>query len=252
MTVFNGIFLCLLQGATEFLPVSSSGHLFLAEKLLGCPQNLFFNVLLHVGTLLAVVTVMWRSVAKMLLNPFTDMRLGLVALASIPTFVIAGLVELFVPQNVYSALLPLGFLITIILLLTCQNGKNNRPLYQKPFLPVFLCGIAQGFAVFSGLSRSGATLATLNFFGIKKEQSAEFVFLLSLPVILGGAVVEGYKAFSQPTLQVEILPLVLGVACAYLAGVVSLKFFINVIKTKSLKPFAYYLFLPFLLSLVLF
>ena len=86
---------------------------------------------------------------------------------------------------------------------------------------------------------------------IKKEQSAEFVFLLSLPVILGGALVEGYKAFKEPVVTVEILPLVLGVVFAYVVGVICLKFLIGLIKNKSLKPFAFYLLLPFLLSLVL-
>lgn len=251
MTVVEGILLGILQGATEFLPISSSGHLMLAEKLLGCHENLFFNVMLHVGTLFAVVTVMWKSVFKMIFHPFSDMRLGLVALASLPTLIIAAVVEFFVPQYFFNYFLPFGFLITMALLLATPNKQYNRPLYEKPVLPVFLTGIAQGFAVLPGISRSGATLSMLNFFGIKKEQSAEFVFLLSLPVILGGAIVEGYKAFSAPVVTVEILPLLLGVVFAYAVGVISLRFLIGLIKNKSLKPFAFYLLLPFLLSLIL-
>jgi len=103
-----------------------------------------------------------------------------------------------------------------------------------------------------GISRSGATLSALNFFGIKKEQSAEFVFLLSLPVILGGAVVEVFKAIKTPMVvsSSDILPMVLGTLCAYIVGVFCLKFFVNYLKTKSLKPFAVYMIVPFLTSLL--
>ena len=252
MTVLEGILLGILQGATEFLPISSSGHLMLVQKLFGHTPSLLFSVILHLGTLFAVVTVMYKPVSKMLFRPFLDMRMGLVVLASIPTFIIALIVELTISVEFMQYFLPAGFLITASLLATTQKKPPVTPLYQKKLAPVILAGIAQGFAVLPGISRSGATLTMLNLCGIKKEQSAEFVFLLSLPVIVGGAVVEIYKATKTPLVVTsgDILPMVLGTICAYIVGVLCLKFFVNYLKNKSLKPFALYMIVPFLLSLL--
>ncbi|MBR5250517.1 MAG: undecaprenyl-diphosphate phosphatase [Clostridia bacterium] len=252
MTVIEGILLGILQGATEFLPISSSGHLMLVQKLFGQTPSLLFSVILHVGTLFAVITVMYKPVSKMLFRPFKDMRMGMVILASIPTFIIALIVELTISVEFMQYFLPAGFLITASLLAFNPKKQPITPLYQKKALPVLVAGIAQGFAVLPGISRSGATLTALNFFGIKKEQSAEFVFLLSLPVILGGAVVETYKATKTPSLvqNSDILPMILGMIFAYVVGVLCLKFFVNYLKTKSLKPFALYMIIPFLVSLL--
>ena len=207
--------------------------------------------MLHVGTLFAVVTVMYKPVCKMLFKPFSDMRLGLVALASLPTLVIALAIEIFIPSEFLEYFLPAGFLITAVLLSASPTRPPLRPLYQKPLWHVLFAGAMQGLAVLPGISRSGATLTALNFCGIKKEQSAEFVFLLSLPVILGGALLEGYKALSQPTVTVSFLPVVFGMISAYAVGVVCLRFLLTLLKNKSLKPFALYMILPFLLSLLL-
>lgn len=250
MTVLQGILLGILQGTTEFLPISSSGHLMLAQKLMGQTPDLFFSVTLHLGTLFAVITVMFKPVCKMFFKPFSDMRLGMVALASIPTLIIAMAVELFLPTDSLQYFLPAGFLITAVLLCAEQKKQHLRPLYQPPYWHVILAGVMQGFAVLPGISRSGSTLTALNLCGIKKDQSAEFVFLLSIPVILGGMLVEGYKAFSQPVPNVNFLPLILGTITAYVVGVFCLKFLLGYLKNKSLKPFAIYLILPFLLSLL--
>ena len=250
MTVLQGILLGILQGATEFLPVSSSGHLMLAQKIMGQTPDLFFSITLHVGTLLAVATVMFKPICKMLFKPFSDMRMGMVLLASLPTFIIAMAVELFLPSDSLQYFLPAGFLITAVLLSAQPKKQPIRPLYQPPYWHVIFAGVMQGFAVLPGISRSGATLTALNFCGVNREESAEFVFLLSLPVILGGALAEGYKAFSQPIVNVPILPMIFGVLSAYVVGVFCLKFLLGYLKNKSLKPFAIYLILPFLLSLL--
>ena len=251
LSVWQGIFLGVLQGLTEFLPVSSSGHLFLAEKLLGCEVDVFFNLLLHLGTLFAVVTVMWGPVRKMIFHPITDMRLGMVIMASVPTFVLAAAAELFLPEEWYSWILPAGFIATAVLLFFSDKGKNVRPLYAPPYTHVWAAGIAQGIAVIPGLSRSGSILSVLNFFGVKKEESAEFAFLLSLPVILAGTVVKGYKAVvTDAPVVSNMLPVLLGMLVAYIVGTVCLRLFIGYLKNKSLRPFALYMILPLLLSIL--
>lgn len=251
LTVWQGIFLGALQGLTEFLPVSSSGHLFLAEKLLGCQEDLFFNLLLHVGTLFAVVTVLRRSVWKMISRPFSDMRLGMVALSSVPTFIIAAAAELFFPEEWYTFLLPVGFAATAVLDFVSGKGKDNRPLYSPPYTHILAAGVAQGLAVLPGLSRSGAVLTTLDLFGVKKKESAEYAFLLSIPVILAGAAVKGYKAIKNDAFfTADLLPVLLGMLVAYLVGTVCLRLFIGYLQNKSLRPFSLYMAIPVLLSLL--
>ncbi len=249
MTVWEGLFLGLLQGLTEFLPISSSGHLVLAEKILVLPSDLFFNVMMHVGTLFAVLTVFFKPVLKMTLHPIRDKRMLLITLSSIPTFIIAFAVKTWVPEKYFNGLLPLGFFITAVLLITTSFSKNNRPLYQRPVIPALVAGIAQGIAVFPGISRSGATIASLSFFNIKRTQSADFSFLMSIPVIMGGAALEAYEAFTIG-IVINWLPLAVGIIAAYISGIIAIKFLIALLKHTDLRWFSLYMVIPLLLSLL--
>ncbi len=193
MTVLQSIFLGLLQGFTEFLPVSSSGHLLLAEKLFDIQAGLFFDVMLHLGTLLAVVISMRKCLWQTIRHPIADKRFVYLVVASVPTFVIALLVKLFVPEAFLANLLPIGFALTIVLIIV--SDRLSRPrlrLEQTGWLPVIITGVTQGIAVFPGLSRSGSTISTMKLFGVNASDAAEFSFLLSIPVILASAAVEGY------------------------------------------------------------
>ncbi len=250
MSVGEAIFLGVVQGLTEFLPVSSSGHLVLAEKIMGREADLFFNITLHVGTLLALFTVFKRTFFDILKHPLKDKRTSMTVVASIPTALIAFAVKIFVPDDVYYGLLPLGFTLTAVLLYVTRLFKCEKNMYtNKPFLIAFAAGTAQGLAVFSGLSRSGATIAAMSAFGVKREQSAEFSFLISVPVIIGGALWEVLKA-AQSNTQIEWIPAVVGAVVAYFVGVICLRFLLGLLKSKDLHRFAYYMIIPILLSLL--
>ncbi len=221
----------------------------LAEKILLLPSDLFFNVMMHVGTLLAVLTVFFKPVLKMTLHPIRDKRMLLITLSSIPTFIIAFAVKTWVPEKYFNGLLPLGFFITAVLLITTSFNKNNRPLYQRPVVPALVAGIAQGIAVFPGISRSGATIASLGFFNIKRTQSADFSFLMSIPVIMGGAALEAFEVF-KTGIVINWLPLVVGVVAAYISGIIAIKFLLTLLKHTDLRWFSLYMVIPLLLSLL--
>ena len=251
MTVLQSIFLGLLQGFTEFLPVSSSGHLMLAEKLFDVQGGLFFDVMLHVGTLLAVIIAMRHSLWQMVRHPLANRKLVYLLVASAPTFVIALLVKLFIPESFMQIMLPIGFALTIIIIVISDRlSKPRLRLEEAGFLPVIITGVTQGIAVFPGLSRSGSTISTMKLFGVNASDAAEFSFLLSIPVILASAAVEGYEALTS---NITIQPwycIVIGIFAAFLSGLVSVYMVMRAVKTKSWIWFAVYLLIPFTISLI--
>lgn len=251
MTVLQSIFLGLLQGFTEFLPVSSSGHLMLAEKLFDVEAGLFFDIMLHLGTLLAVVIALRHSLWETLRHPVRDRKLLYLVVASIPTFAIALVVKIFVSEELMQLLLPTGFALTIILIILSDKlAKPRMRLQQTGWLPIIITGVTQGVAVFPGLSRSGSTISTMKLFGVNASDAAEFSFLLSIPVILASAAGVGLEAL---TTTVTIPPwhcIVIGVVAAFLSGLVSVYMVMRAVKTKSWIWFAVYLIVPFAISLI--
>lgn len=250
MTTLESIFLGLLQGFTEFLPISSSGHLMLAQKLFDVDANLFFDVMLHVGTLLAVVIVLRKSLWQTLRHPIADRRFFLLVVASVPTFAIALVVKLLASESLMQKLLPIGFALTMVLIVLSQKlAKPTMRLDQTRWLPALVTGIAQGVAVFPGLSRSGTTISVLKFFGVNACDAAEFSFLLSIPVILASAAVETLQTL-QTNVQVDWLCVAIGMAAAFVSGLVSIKTVLRAVQDKSWIWFAVYLIVSLTLSLI--
>lgn len=250
MTLLQSIFLGLLQGFTEFLPVSSSGHLLLAEKLFDINAGLFFDVMLHVGTLLAVIVAFRRSLWQTVTHPLQDNRLLYIVIASVPTFVIAFVIKLFVSEELMNNLLPIGFALTIVLIvLSDKLSKPKVRLQQTKILPIIITGVAQGIAVMPGLSRSGTTVSTMKLCGVNGSDSAEFSFLLSIPVILASAVVETWEALNT-TFNVPWYCIVVGILSAFVSGLVAVKMVMRAVKTKSWICFAVYLAIPLVISII--
>lgn len=249
MTVLESIFLGLLQGFTEFLPVSSSGHLILAQKLWDIPGNLFFDVMLHLGTLLAVVIAMRKTIWQAIVN-WKNKKLLYLIVASVPTFAIALLVKVFVPENLMTQLLPIGFALTIVLIVISHYlAKPKLRLEQSGFLPVIITGLTQGIAVLPGLSRSGSTISVLKLFGVNASDSAEFSFLLSIPVILASAVVEIWEVAKVPV-NIPWHCVAIGIVCAFLSGLVAVSMVLKAVKRKSWIAYAIYLVVPLVTSLI--
>ena len=251
MTVLQSIFLGLLQGFTEFLPISSSGHLMLAEKLFDIEAGLFFDIMLHLGTLFAVVISLRHSLWQTIRHPVASKKLIYLVVASIPTFALALIVKLFVPEKIMFWLLPVGFALTIVLIvLSDKLSKPRLRLEEAGWLPVIITGVTQGVAVFPGLSRSGSTISTMKLFGLNASDAAEFSFLLSIPVILASACGVGLEALTTPVTIPPWYCIVIGTVAAFASGLVSVYMVMRAVKTKSWIWFAVYLLVPLIVSLI--
>ena len=250
MEIWEGIILGLLQGLTEFLPVSSSGHLLLFEKFGVGEESLFFNVCVHVGTLVSVLVALKKEWVPLVKKPLQKTNL-LLLVSTLPTVVIALLVKVLAPTLINGQFLALGFALTTCCLVVCEKvatDKNNTLSVKSSVLS----GVFQGIAVLPGLSRSGATITALRLVGVDKNKSATFSFLMSIPVILGSLLLEIIElSVGNFTLETTmILPTILGTITAGFSGYLAVKFFLKLVKEKSLLPFAIYTFLLAIVTLV--
>ncbi len=245
MTILIAIFLGILQGLTEFLPVSSSGHLLLFEHIFSLEgSNIFFNVLLHFATLLAVVIVFFKDVMYLIRHPLSH-ETRMIALTTLPTIVIALLFKFFVDEYKIVAFLGFGFLISAtLILLTCILRKKEKSggevINAKRAL---LIGSVQGLAVLPGISRSASTICTGLLSGVDRETSAKFSFLVSLPVIFGGMVFEIFDGVKNGFGNVNAIACILGFLAAFLVALFTIKFMMKIVKGGKWLPFAIYLFL---------
>jgi undecaprenyl-diphosphatase len=247
MNWFEAIFLGLIQGVTEFLPVSSSGHLELAKYLFGInPEaNFYFSVAVHGATVLSTVVVLWSEI-RVLFNGFFKFRLNdetryvfKIIISMIPV-AIAGLflneiVKTYFTGNMIS--LGIQFIISaLFLFLTLVFKPKERPI---GYLDSFIIGIAQAIAVLPAISRSGATIATGIMIGNKKSDIAKFSFLMVLIPVIGANLVE-MKSGNISTEGTSILIICLGFLAAFVSGFFACKWMINLVKKGSLLWFAVY------------
>jgi undecaprenyl-diphosphatase len=243
MKIWQGIVLGLIQGITEFLPVSSSGHLLFFEKLGVGEESIFFNICMHMGTLFSVIIVTRKTLVQIVKNR-QDKTLRFLILSCLPTVAIALLFKALAPTLLSGAYLPFGFMATTVCLIACEklDFAQNKGLSVKSSI---LSGVFQGIAVLPGISRSGATITALRLSGVDKKQSADFSFLMSIPIILGSLILESIDLFKgEFTLPTrDILPLILGTLTAFISGCFAIKFFLKMVKDKSLLPFAIYTFI---------
>lgn len=255
--IWKSAILGTVQGLTEFLPVSSSGHLTLLQQVLGYDLGeagaMFVNVLLHFGTLVAVVAVFWRDILALFKKPFKTLLMLIVA--TIPAGVVGLLFNdkieaLFDPASnaAWLCWLAVFFALTSFVLLLTEFVSSRRkkvsPLGWKHSVPM---GIFQAVALFPGISRSGSTIAAGVISGAKREDVASFSFLMSIPVILGSLAVEIYH-LAKPDEGVTIaigtsgvVGMIVGVVFSAVAGFFAIKVMLKVIKKGNYKWFALYL-----------
>lgn len=245
MNVLKAIILGIVQGLTEFLPISSSGHLMIVESLLNFSGGgMFYNVLLHVASLLAVVIVFWKDVIRILKNPLgKEMRF--IILATIPTVIIALVVNHFCDDFMLKTFVGFGFLISAIVIAVTSilQKKKNVIALEMDNKKAFIIGVVQGLAVFPGISRSGSTICAGLVQKVEREESATFSFLISIPVILGGMCFELAKGIKHGFGNIQALPCILGFISAFIVALFAIKFMMKIVKKGNWWGFSVYLFM---------
>ena len=250
MDIFSAALLGLVQGLTEFLPVSSSGHLAIAQHFLpGFEQpGLLFDVLLHAATTLAVMIFFRRDIWKLLSCFFrkdayaVDDRhtFWMLVLGSIPTAIIGLSFKDFF-EGLFENLLVIGcmLLLTAMLLIVAEKSRRDgRGLAQLNARDALLVGIVQGFAIIPGISRSGSTIACLLLRGIDGESAARFSFLLALPAV-GGAMLLSLKDLGQIS-SADLPAYGIGALIAFVSGLFAIRVLMDVVRRKRLVGFAIY------------
>lgn len=254
MTWLEALILGIVQGLTEFLPVSSSGHLEIGQALLGTSgeENLTFAILVHVATVLSTLVVLWREVDKLFRGTFTTLQwnaekdyVAKILVSMIPVFVVGMFFKDQVESFFGNGLLLVGIclLITATLLALSEwlQKKRNNAGHEVTYKDAFIIGIAQACAVLPGLSRSGTTIATGLLCGVKKESVAQFSFLMVLIPILGEAFLDMLKLLQgELTSELGIAPAVVGFLAAFITGCFACRFMIAIVRRQRLIWFALY------------
>lgn len=241
MSLIVALILGIVQGLTEFLPVSSSGHLVLLQNIFGISSDvIIFDVILHLGTLFAVIIVYRKSILDLIKHPFSK-KMRYLIVGTIPTVVIALLFKDFFENAFEGTFLFVGFLATSFLLLIANYcDKKNQTYKNIDYKKISVMGIFQGLAIFPGLSRSGSTTTSALVLGVKKEEALEYSFLLSIPIIFASLVYE--LIFSPIALNsLNMGQISIGFLSSLIFGIISIKFMIKIIKNNTYKYFAIYL-----------
>ena len=257
MSYFEAIILGLVQGLAEFLPISSSGHLALLQQAFGIHEDkvLLFAVLLHV-----VFIVYWKDIWELIVELCLTIRdlctgkglrlaerpirkLGvMIIVATIPTAII-GLVFSDFFDSLYNSVIPIGvgLIITGFLLIFAEKkGEGNRGIQQMNFRNAIFIGLVQGVAICPGISRSGSTLFGSLICNLDRKFAVKFVFLISIPSILGSAVLEAPAALEAGMTAAEVGPVLVGMLVAAVSGLVAIKTMIKIVSDKKLSYFSYY------------
>jgi len=257
LSILNAVLLAVFQGFTEFLPVSSSGHLVLMQELLNLhdPQLIIFDVFVHFGTLMSVVFVFWNDILKMVrsfIKAFSTMnlkeeykktehfRLGVaIIVGSIP----AGIIGLLYRRQIEDAftdpkLVAMNLVITGLILFLTRLPKPV-PGKKVGFVSAFMIGLAQTVAILPGISRSGSTMSTALYLRISPVQAARFSFLLSVPVIAGASLLEGYTIYKYGT-TIGLAPLFIGTVVSAISGYLAIKVLFKVMEKGKFSWFSVY------------
>ncbi|MEO0097526.1 MAG: undecaprenyl-diphosphate phosphatase [candidate division WOR-3 bacterium] len=244
MEISKAIFLGALQGLTEFLPISSSGHLLIFQKILKLNPDIPFILCLHLGTTFSLIFFLFSLIKKEIKNKNYFLLLKIIV-ALIPIITI-GLLFKDIIEKTFSNFnfLPYFFLISSLLIFFTKYAKEIFSSIN--YFQSLIIGIFQTFGIFPGISRSGSTIVGALYLGIKKEEGFYFSFLLGLPTIIGANILEFYKNISL----LLTLPYFLGFLSSFLFGLFALYFLKYLVIKKKFYYFSYYLFFLFILLLI--
>jgi len=262
MSLIDAVILGVLQGITEFLPISSSGHLALAQRMFGYAPSLSFTIATHVGTLVAIMVVFWRDIVQLLsglgrsasalakgrliaayANDGRVKLFAMVLLAMLPTAAAALLIRKYLVDWMSQALfVGLALIVNGGVLFATRYLKAEKQAARAAGLPdAVVIGFAQGLAVTYGLSRSGLTISTGLFRGLDAKFAVKFSFLIAIPAIVGAQILEATTA--SGTGKVELKCSVLAAVVSAVVGYVFLRFLVGAVRRGKLSAFAYYCWL---------
>ncbi|MGE8204219.1 undecaprenyl-diphosphate phosphatase [Heyndrickxia sp. NPDC080065] len=235
----------IIQGLTEFLPISSTGHLYIGRHLFHLDDaGLFLDTMLHVGTFLAIVVVYKDEFWKMICHPFSKLTYIMI-IGTIPAVVVGLLLKDFF-EEISKTGVTIGweFLATgLILWFSEKAKKGSKKLEDIGYSDALIIGTFQAAAIFPALSRSGLTIAAGLIRKLDRETAAYFSFLLSTPAILGGIVLQGKDLFTGQVESVTLTGLLIGTITSAIFGYMAIVGMVNFLKKKSLKIFAYYVWI---------
>lgn len=265
MGYIEAIVLGLVQGLSEFLPISSSGHLALLQSLFEINEDkvIFFAVLLHIGTLVSIFVVYHKDIyalIKELFLLFKDIFTGkglrieerpirklgiMIIVSSIPTAIMGLLFSDYI-DKIFGSLtvIAICWIITGFILLFSEKLKNNKKeIESMKYRNAIFIGICQGFAIMPGISRSGSTIVGSLVTGLKREFAVEFAFLISIPAILGSAILEFPKAIKAGIEPSTIGPMIVGFLVAAISGYFAITTMIKIVSKHKMRYFSYYVWI---------
>lgn len=250
MTAWHALLLGLLQGVTELLPISSSGHLVLAEHVLavGIPGDLLgFDVMLHLGSLLALIVCYPMTWARMLASPFTHDRtygklLLFLIVASVPAAVAGVFLEDVIAESTRAPFfVATGFLFTGVILIAAERMPERRTSASLWLRDVLLIGVAQACALPPGISRSGLTVSAGRALGLTRTAAVDFSFLMAVPVIGGAALFTGVELMRGTVGLPSVSATLIGMLASFGSSILAILFFRRLVRTRSTAWFALYL-----------
>ncbi|MDQ3158767.1 MAG: undecaprenyl-diphosphatase UppP, partial [bacterium] len=247
MNVIEAILLGIVQGLTEFIPVSSSGHLLLVQQLLGLENNsLAFDVALHGGTLLALLAIFWRDLVKLAKGFFTKTPethiARLIAVATIPAAVVGYFLQDAAESTFRSSkLVAVNLILVAIFMLVVEylvkRKKQMKNIDKITWKEGIAVGVAQAVAILPGTSRSAMTITTGLLTGVDRVSATRFSFLLGIPITFGAIL----KVFTDDaTMDLDISLVIIGIITAFASGILAINFLLKYLKNHSLHIFAYY------------
>lgn len=254
MTIFEAALLGIIQGLTEFLPISSSGHLVIGQKVLGISvAGNVFEIVVHLGTLVSVLIVFWSDIWQLitsLKSTPTQKYIFAIVIGTLPAMVVGFLFKDVISEAFENIkVVAVTLMITGLILLTTKF--INTKLKDISVGRGLLIGIAQGMAIIPGISRSGMTISLGMYLGMAPDKAAKFSFLLGIPAIFGAGLLTGWDltGSSEPTLALSVL--IVGFVSSLLVGWISLKWLLGLIKLGKFHWFGVYCILIGLLSWIL-
>jgi undecaprenyl-diphosphatase len=260
MTWIEALILGLLQGLTEFLPVSSSGHLELGGILFGLqdPDAFFtFNIMVHGATFMSVVVIFWKDIRDLIVNLFrfqwnAETRFVLLLLASaIPVAIVGLLFEEQIESLFEGRVLLVGLMLLVtaaLLFLTRFAPRNNKDVNLKSAL---LIGLAQTIAVMPGISRSGATISTALYLGIERSKAIRFSFLMVLIPVFGANFLKIVKMSGDASMaSIGTTPLIIGTLAAFVAGLAACRWMLNIVRKGNIAWFSVYCLIIGLIAII--